>query len=613
MEWANGISKPAYKTWCGLNAKDYEGDTPLHGAAYGAYKEIVELLIANGAEITIKNTKGRTPLDNTPVRKNKDITEILKAKGAMLSEYKKRPPKEYTDFKIEEKGEKNLIKITILYDNYVYSKGTKSHWGFSCLVEGTERTILFDTGWKPEILRNNIEKSKVDIKKVQQIVISHNHGDHTGGVFSVLDKNPNVKVFLPYSFPYDFVRRVESKKAEVFTVSKPVQICKNVYLTGEMGDQIKEHSLILNTQKGLVIITGCSHQGIINVVKRAKEIINKNIYLVLGGFHLLRHKEDEIKEIIGKFKEYGVKFCGPTHCTGENAILLFKNAFGANFIQLGTGKIIKINGKKSISGIKNELIVSARKEWSTKKIFKTPESVLYDKRNNIIYVSNINGSPNEKDGNGFISKLKINGEVDILKWITGLNAPKGMGLYNGKLYVTDIDRLVEIDTEKSRIVNRYTSSPAKFLNDISVHSSGAVYVSDNMANLIFRLKNGKFKVWLKSTNLKEPNGLWAEENLLLIGINNAVLSVDYRTKNVIRFIEETDYVDGLVSKVDGSYLVSDFLGVINLVRPGKKRVKIIDTTAEKVMAADIDFVIEKNLLLVPTFLDNKVVAYKIYD
>jgi hypothetical protein len=270
-------------------------------------------------------------------------------------------------------------------------------------------------------------------------------------------------------------------------------------------------------------------------------------------------------------------------------------------------------GKVTATGDSTESSLSAHKKWSTEKIFKVPESVLFDTERDIIYVANINGAPTAKDGNGFVSKLGTNGKIDTLKWITGLNAPKGMGVFGGRLYVTDIDRVVEIDIGKSRIANQYTSSHARFLNDITVHSSGIVYVSDNIANLIFRLKDGKLEVWLKSADLREPNGLWAEEDRLLIGINNAVLSVDYGTKKVTCFIEETDYIDGLVSRGDGSYFVSDFLGVIHVIRPDSERIKIIDTTAEDVMAADIHFVIDKNLLLVPTFTDNRVVAYEIRE
>ena len=325
-----------------IDTKDQGGDTPLHGAAYEGHGDVVKLLISRGAGVNIKNKRGRTPLDNAILRMHKDIQDDLRSKQGISSVNTHARSQKETALRIDETGEQNPIKITILYDNYVYTEGTKSHWGFSCLIEGTEKTILFDTGWKPEILKNNIEKTGADIKKVRQIVISHNHGDHTGGVFSILDENPDVTVFLPYSFPYDFVRRVEERNAEVITVSKPLEICSNVYLTGEMGDQIKEHSLILNTHKGLVIIAGCSHQGIVNIVKKAKEILKKEIYLVCGGFHLLHHSPEEVRDIIREFKELGVRYCGPTHCTGTHVIERFKEAFKDNYLQMGTGKVIRI-------------------------------------------------------------------------------------------------------------------------------------------------------------------------------------------------------------------------------------------------------------------------------
>jgi 7,8-dihydropterin-6-yl-methyl-4-(beta-D-ribofuranosyl)aminobenzene 5'-phosphate synthase len=242
-------------------------------------------------------------------------------------------------------GLKQPVKFTILYDNYLHKEGTKTDWGFSCLIEGTEKTILFDTGTQPEILLHNVKALNIDLKKVEQIVISHDHGDHTGGLSDVLKINPNVSVYLPVSFPNEFVRKVEMFKAHVESVDEPVEICENVFLTGEMGVEIKEQSLIINTQKGLVIVTGCSHQGIVNVLKRAKEIMDKPIYLVFGGFHLGGTPDRTIQKIIQSFDELGVEKCGATHCTGDKAIGMFKEAFGENYIPMGTGKVFEIPDK----------------------------------------------------------------------------------------------------------------------------------------------------------------------------------------------------------------------------------------------------------------------------
>jgi len=238
--------------------------------------------------------------------------------------------------------EDDPITITILYDNYIFSEGTKADWGFSCFIKGTEKTILFDTGTSGGTLFHNINKLKVNPKEVELVAISHIHGDHTGGLFSFLGKNNKVTVYLPVSFPDAFAKRVIKSKAKVVSVDEPVEICKNVFSTGEMGTRIKEQSLILNTSKGLVVITGCAHPGIVDIVKRAKEVIDKDIYIVFGGFHLLNKSEIEVKRIINQFKDLGVIKVGATHCTGDRAIKLFKQAYGDNFIQMGVGRVIKV-------------------------------------------------------------------------------------------------------------------------------------------------------------------------------------------------------------------------------------------------------------------------------
>jgi 7,8-dihydropterin-6-yl-methyl-4-(beta-D-ribofuranosyl)aminobenzene 5'-phosphate synthase len=236
------------------------------------------------------------------------------------------------------------LRFTILYDNYVYQEGTTSDWGFSCLIEGTEKTILFDTGTKPQILLHNVGLLNVDLNKVELIVLSHIHGDHTGGLSAVLERNPKVTVFFPVSFPPEFGRQVTSLKATPQTVDKPVEICRNVFLTGEMGNEIKEQSLVIDSPQGLVIVTGCSHQGIVNILRRAKEIRDRPIYLVFGGFHLMNKSEAEVRDIIAAFKELKVEKCGATHCTGDRPIAMFKKAFGENYVLMGTGRIIDIPG-----------------------------------------------------------------------------------------------------------------------------------------------------------------------------------------------------------------------------------------------------------------------------
>ncbi|NIM57387.1 MAG: MBL fold metallo-hydrolase [Candidatus Aminicenantes bacterium] len=237
----------------------------------------------------------------------------------------------------------NAITITTIYDNYIFTEGPKTDWGYSCIIEGKEKTILFDAGTKGDILFSNINKLKVNPKDVELVVISHIHLDHTGGLLPFLDENNKVTVYLPVSFPDEFVRKVKKTGAKVVSVDKPVEICEGVFLTEEMGGLIKEQSLIVDTSKGLVVLTGCAHPGIVGIVKRAKEVVDKEIYLVCGGFHLLNKSEDEVNQIISQFKELGVRKVGATHCTGDKAIELFKKAFKENFVQMGVGKVIKIS------------------------------------------------------------------------------------------------------------------------------------------------------------------------------------------------------------------------------------------------------------------------------
>jgi 7,8-dihydropterin-6-yl-methyl-4-(beta-D-ribofuranosyl)aminobenzene 5'-phosphate synthase len=238
--------------------------------------------------------------------------------------------------------EKKYITLTILYDNYVFTKGLRSDWGFSCFIKGTKKNILFDTGTKGELLLENIEKLKVDPNDVEVIVISHNHGDHTGGLLSFLKKNCDVSIYLPPSCSDSFVQKLKGTGARVLVTDAPVEICKGVYLTGPMGEQIIEQSMIVDTAEGTVVISGCAHPGIVDIVRKSKIILPKDTHMVLGGFHLLRTSDLEIKQIIKEFRSLGVKKAGPTHCTGDRAIQMFKQVYGPDFVQMGVGRRIKI-------------------------------------------------------------------------------------------------------------------------------------------------------------------------------------------------------------------------------------------------------------------------------
>ncbi|MFC2084229.1 MBL fold metallo-hydrolase [Bacteroidota bacterium] len=234
------------------------------------------------------------------------------------------------------------ITITILYDNYTLGEGTKSDWDFSCIVEGTEKTILFDAGYKENILKHNIDTLNIDVNKVEIVFLSHNHLDHTGGLNEVTSKNSNLELYFGKSFPENMESKYLEKGIKSVRIEGPREICKNVFTSGELKGRANEQSLIVNTNKGIVIITGCSHPGIINIIERVKELHKGKIYMVIGGFHLLEFSNNKIEKIINRMKESGVEFCGPSHCTGDNAISLFKQAYREKYINLGVGKKIEI-------------------------------------------------------------------------------------------------------------------------------------------------------------------------------------------------------------------------------------------------------------------------------
>lgn len=251
--------------------------------------------------------------------------------------------------------------------------------------------------------------------------------------------------------------------------------------------------------------------------------------------------------------------------------------------------------------------------WKSSNGLKTPESVCFSKKHKAIFVSNINGSPLEKDNNGFISKLTQDGNIVKLEWITGLHAPKGMGIYKDRLFVTDIDRIAEIDIEAGQIVRYYEVPDASFLNDIVIDQVGAIYISDTQANAIYKLFNGVVKKWLSSKNIAAPNGLCISKEFLLIGTKEKIVKVDLGKMTLSDYMLNTGGIDGLICFDNNKLIYSDWSGNIYLASLGKETIKLLDTTPLKINAADLGFDYERKVLFVPTFFDNRVMAYKIKD
>ena len=254
-------------------------------------------------------------------------------------------------------------------------------------------------------------------------------------------------------------------------------------------------------------------------------------------------------------------------------------------------------------------------QWETPRDLRVPESVLYHEKEKVLYVSNINGSPTEKNGKGFISKIALDGRIEVLQWATGLNAPKGLAIFQQKIYVADIDRLVEIDLKTGKISAEYPAEGAGFLNDVVTDSAGNVYVSDMSQenSAIYKLEDGRMAVWLKDEAIDRPNGLYMEDKRLLVGNtgDGSLKAVDLATRKTSLLAAVGFGIDGLRGDGTGNYFVSNWQGKTSLVTSSWKVIVLMDTTSDNINSADLEYIKERNLLLIPTFFDNRVVAYSV--
>lgn len=234
------------------------------------------------------------------------------------------------------------LRVMVVFDNNSYAEGLETAWGFSCVIMGTEKTILFDTGGNGALLIENMEKLGINPRDIDVVVLSHIHRDHVGGLGPLLERNQKAEIYFPASFPRGFSEAAISYGAKAVEIKEPMEICTGVYSTGELGTRIREQSLIIRTQRGSIIITGCAHPGILETVRAVKKMMQPEVLLAIGGFHLRTDNKAELGHIISSLKNMKVRYVGPCHCTGETAKRLFEHEYGKNFIRVGVGKGISI-------------------------------------------------------------------------------------------------------------------------------------------------------------------------------------------------------------------------------------------------------------------------------
>ncbi len=257
--------------------------------------------------------------------------------------------------------------------------------------------------------------------------------------------------------------------------------------------------------------------------------------------------------------------------------------------------------------------VALKPAWETDTTLRTPECVLFDPGQNVLYVACINGNPTMDNKGSYLTKLGQDGKVIKLKFTENLNSTKGMGILGDKLYVTEMTNVVEIALATGKILNRYPIEGAKFLNDIAIDSkSGVIYITDSSDSKVWALTNGKPSLVLSGAPLKGPNGLLFDNNQLLIGNGDgSLLTMDPTTKKLGTIAKGMGGIDGIVALGNKQYMVTEWGGKIWHIRADGTTELRMDTSAEKINSADIGYNPTTKMLFVPTFFHNTVKAYSL--
>lgn len=259
--------------------------------------------------------------------------------------------------------------------------------------------------------------------------------------------------------------------------------------------------------------------------------------------------------------------------------------------------------------------------WRIEESLSRPESIVHDQHRDVLYVSNINGGTTTKDGSGYISKISVDGDIIEERWISGLNAPKGMTISGNHLYVADIDSLVEISLESTQVTNIYPGDGAQFLNDVAADKRGNIYVSDSRQQTVYRLKEGEFTIWVDDEQISEPNGVFLRNNKLIIaagdastespGRNRYLQTINLRNKKIkpLRDTAPIGSLDGIERNSMGGYFLTDFRSG-NIFHYTRKNGATVLTTPEP-GSADLEYNKEEETIYVPILNTGKVIAYKV--
>ncbi|MCP4543239.1 MAG: MBL fold metallo-hydrolase [Chloroflexi bacterium] len=233
------------------------------------------------------------------------------------------------------------MTITIIYNNIAHNVRLSTAWGFAALIEYGGEQVLFDAGGDSPTLLGNMAILEKDPSTIQQVVLSHIHDDHIGGLQGLLETGVRPTVYVPPLFSREYKDPV-SEITELIEVEPGLEIASGMFTTGEVLGNVVEQSMILRSHAGLVVITGCAHPGIVKIVKRAKDLFNEPVFLAMGGFHLGNRNERQIIDILTDLRQLEVQQVAPSHCTGQEAIGIFAREYGDDFILSGAGTVITV-------------------------------------------------------------------------------------------------------------------------------------------------------------------------------------------------------------------------------------------------------------------------------
>lgn len=232
------------------------------------------------------------------------------------------------------------FKLTIVFDNTTTNPQDLEGWGFAAVVDYGDHRLLFDTGGSGSVLLDNLRLVEVDPATIEAVILSHQHDDHTGGLMALLNTGIRPTVYAPASFTDTFKHSVR-ERTELVEVSDALEILPGVHTTRPIGS-IVEEALVVETGDGAVVITGCAHPGVTEIVREAQKVTGSPIALVVGGFHLAGATKNKVLSVIDELRAQGVRQVMPCHCTGDEAIAMFQSAYGDDCVEGGVGRTLTI-------------------------------------------------------------------------------------------------------------------------------------------------------------------------------------------------------------------------------------------------------------------------------